>query len=141
MHSENDGYPDNEAIKKVKRGVAIYQNTAPTTDTSTAGTTGTGSMKEFLMKSQSYFKQNLGEKVTQYSVVKSPFSIAGDEEDGDDGDDGDVEINEYQNKASLAGKYGDDLDAYEGDYSQDADQKKFDSDDDDDADDEMELKL
>jgi hypothetical protein len=117
------------------KNVDIYQNTTSSTE---GDGNGTGTVKDFIKKGQSFFKQNLGQKVTQYSVVKSPFSIVGDEEDDeedddhDDNDGGGVKINEYYNsKTSITEKYGDDLDAYDGEYSQEADGKDVGSDDDD----------
>lgn len=149
-HSEYDGSVNDDAMIKTKNVVVIYQNTASTTTEGDGN--GTGTVKDFIKRGQSYFKQNLGQKGTQYSVVKSPFSIAGDEEeddDDDDHDDGGVKINEYYNsKTSIIGKNGDDLDdEYDGEYSQEADGKDVGSDDenndeyDDDVSDELEAKL
>ena len=153
-HSENDGSSINDDVMiKTKNVAGIYQNTAHNSSTSEGGDgNGTSTVKDLIKKGQSYFKQNLGQKVTQYSVVKSPFSIVGDEEEDDDDDHdddvGDVEINEYHSKTNIIGKYGDDLDAYDGEYSQEADGKDIGSDDndddeydDDDVSDELEAKL
>ena len=148
-HSENDGSSINDDVMiKTKNVVGIYQNTAHNSSTSEGDGNSTSTVKDLIKKGQSYFKQNLGQKVTQYSVVKSPFSIVGDEEEEEEDDDddhhdhGDVEVNEYHSKTNIIGKYGDDLDAYDGEYSQDADGKDIGSDDnDDDVSDELEAKL
>ena len=133
-HSEYDGSVNDDEMIKTKNIVPINQNTASSTSTEGDGN-GTSTVKDFIKKGQSFFKQNLGQKVTQYSVVKSPFSIVDDEEDDDnddDHDDGGVKINEYYNsKTSITGKYGDDLDAYNGEFSQEADGKDVGSDDED----------
>jgi len=130
-HSEYDSSVNDDEMIKTKNIDPINQNTASTTTTEGDGN-GTSTVKDFIKKGQSFFKKNLGQKVTQYSVVKSPFSIVDDEEDDDNDDGGGVKINEYYNsKTSITGKYGDDLDAYNGEFSQEADGKDVGSDDED----------